>query len=211
MTTEIPTAASQGAATPSEVLDLLRAGNERFVAGTTVERNLIDQARATAGGQFPLAAVLGCIDSRVPVEAVLDVGIGQVFVARSAGNVVDADVVGGFEFATELAGAKLIVVLGHTECGAVKGACDGAELGNLTQLLAKIAPAVASESGDAVNPGSGDLAFVQRVVAGNVANAVAGFSDQSEVLTARVVAGDLMIVGAVYDVATGAINWNVVA
>ena len=205
--TTVPTAATQAGATPAEVLDRLRAGNQRFVNGETVERNLLGEARETAGGQFPLAAVLGCIDSRVPVEAVLDVGIGEVFVARSAGNVVDADVVGGFEFATHLAGAKLIVVLGHTACGAVKGACDGAELGNLTQLLNKIAPAVAFESEVGGNPGSVDDAFVDRVVATNVTNAVAEFAERSEILKSRVAEGALMIVGAVYDISTGEVVW----
>jgi carbonic anhydrase len=205
--TTVPTAATQAGATPAEVLDRLSAGNQRFVNGETVERNLLSEARETAGGQFPLAAVLGCIDSRVPVEAVLDVGIGEVFVARSAGNVVDADVVGGFEFATHLAGAKLIVVLGHTACGAVKGACDGAELGNLTQLLNKIAPAVATESEVGGNPGSVDDAFVDRVVATNVTNAAAEFAERSEILKSRVAEGALMIVGAVYDISTGEVVW----
>ncbi|MFK8023504.1 MAG: carbonic anhydrase [Ilumatobacter sp.] len=202
----IPTPEVQQAATPGEVLARLSAGNERFAAGETTERDLLAEASATAAGQFPLAAVLSCIDSRVPVEAVLDVGIGEVFVARSAGNVVDGDVLGGFEFATALAGAKLIAVIGHSACGAVKGACDGAELGNLTQLLAKITPAVESES-DGVSPGSGDDDFVQRVVEANVRNAVSAFTDRSEVLAERVASGDLAVVGGVYDLATGRISW----
>jgi carbonic anhydrase len=204
----VPTAETQVAATPDDVLAGLAAGNIRFAAGQTTPHDLLEQARLTADGQFPLAAVLGCIDSRVPVEAVLDVGIGEIFVARSAGNVVDADVVGGFEFATELAGAKVIVVLGHSACGAVKGACDGAKLGNLTQLLAKISPAVASEAAPGASPGSGDTDFVQRVIATNVTNAVAGLRNRSEVLSAREAAGDLRIVGAVYDLATGVISWE---
>lgn len=204
---EIPTAESQAAATPHDVLERLRAGNERFVAGRPIDRDLLAQARATAGGQHPLAAVLSCIDSRVPVETILDVGIGEVFVARSAGNVVDADVSGGFEFATELAGAKLIVVLGHSGCGAVKGACDGAELGNLTQLLAKIAPAVDAEAPDGGSPGSGDGEFVDRVIERNVMNGVAEMTARSEVLLARVASGELAVVGGVYDLATGRITW----
>ena len=207
--TSVPTANLQAAASPDDVLARLRSGNERFVAGTPIGHNLLEQATETADGQFPLAAVLGCIDSRVPVEAVLDAGIGEVFVARSAGNVVDADVLGGFEFATELAGAKLIVVLGHSACGAVKGACDGAELGNLTQLLSKILPAVEAASGNGVSPGSGDTAFVQRVIQTNVANVVAEIRRRSEVLSAREAAGDLKIVGAIYDLASGAISWHI--
>ena len=203
-----PTATTQGLATPDEVLAGLGSGNERFVSGNLTDRDLLEQARETSDGQFPLAAVLGCIDSRVPVETVLDVGIGEVFVARSAGNVVDADVLGGFEFATELAGAKLIVVLGHSACGAVKGACDGAELGNLTQLLAKITPAVEAESHNGVSPGSSDTEFVSRVIVANVANAVAALRSRSDVLSAREEAGELKIVGAVYDLATGVISWH---
>ncbi len=205
---QIPTADSRAALSPAQVLAHLQAGNERFVSGTTHARDLLAEAKATAGGQFPLAAVLSCVDSRVPVEAVLDVGIGEVFVARSAGNVVDNDVLGGFEFATELAGAKVIVVLGHSACGAVKGATDGAELGHLTQLLEKIRPAVEKQSGGHGSPGSGDPAFVQRVVDTNVSNAVSTLRSQSEVLSAREQAGDLLIVGATYDLASGSITWH---
>jgi len=203
---KILTSTDQAATTPADAIERLRAGNQRFVAGEATARDLLAQAAATATGQFPVAAVLSCIDSRVPAEAVLDAGIGDVFVARSAGNVVDDDVLGGFEFATELAGAKAIVVLGHSACGAVKGACDGAELGNLTQLLAKITPAVEAES-NGESPGSSDDAFVQRVVETNVRNAVAAFTERSDVLSARVASGDLAIVGAVYDLASGQVTW----
>lgn len=195
----------QAAATPDSVLEWLRAGNERFTSRTTIDRDLLAQARATAGGQHPLAAVLGCIDSRVPVEAVFDVGIGDIFVGRSAGNVVDADVIGGFEFATAIAGAKLIVVLGHTACGAVKGACDGAELGSLTQLLAKITPSVETVAGEPA-PGSGDAELVGRVIEQNVRNSVHALA-ASDVLTDRVAAGDLRIVGALYELASGTVSW----
>ncbi len=205
---DIPTAASQAAARPAEVLAHLQAGNQRFAEGATLERDLLEQARATADGQYPLAAVLSCIDSRVPVEAILDVGIGEVFVARTAGNVVDDDVLGGFEFATQLAGAKLIVVLGHSACGAVKGACDGAELGNLTQLLAKIAPAVDAEAPADGSPGSADTDFVDRVINRNVANVVESMTASSDVLAARVASGELMVVGGIYDLASGRIAWR---
>lgn len=200
------TAQEQAAIAPPEVIDRLAAGNERFVAGTPVERDPLAQATATAAGQFPVAAVLGCIDSRVPVEAVLDQGIGDVFVARTAGNVVDDDVLGGLEFATELAGAKAVVVLGHSGCGAVKGACDGAELGHLTGLLARIRPAIREVSGDEL-PGSGDAEVVQAVVEANVRHAVAELTDRSEVLRDRVAAGHLVVRGAVYDLASGRVSW----
>ncbi|MEM8707620.1 MAG: carbonic anhydrase, partial [Actinomycetota bacterium] len=143
---------------------------------------------------------------RVPVEAVFDQGIGDVFVARSAGNVVDDDVIGGFEFATALAGAKAIVVVGHAACGAVKGACDGAELGHLTQLLAKITPAVDEVVADGTNPGSGDPSFVAEVIERNVVNSIARLRS-SEVLAGREAAGDLAIVGAIYDLASGTVTW----
>jgi len=205
--TATQTAASQQAATPNDVLEWLRAGNERFASGNSTNRDLLAQAHATAQGQFPLAAVLGCIDSRVPIEAVFDVGIGDLFAARSAGNVVDRDVIGGLEFATELAGAKVIVVLGHSACGAVRGACDGAELGNLTQLLAKIAPAVEAESGGNAAPGSSDGELVQRVIATNVVNSIADLRT-SDVLSAREASSDLVIVGGIYDLATGRVAWQ---
>lgn len=205
MSDEVQTHESQTAASPASVLDQLRAGNARFVAGEATARDLLAQAAATADGQHPIAAILGCIDSRVPVEAVFDQGIGDVFVGRTAGNVVDADVLGGFEFATALAGAKAIVVLGHTACGAVKGACEGAELGNLTQLLAKITPAVEAVSGE-LAPGSADADLVGRVVEQNVRNSVATLA-ASDVLAAREAAGELVIVGAVYELATGVVTW----
>lgn len=204
--TTVMTQQQQADATPDDVLAELAAGNERFVAGAGIERDLLGQAEATAAGQYPLAAVLGCIDSRVPVELVLDQGIGDVFVARTAGNVVDDDTIGGLEFATELAGAKAVVVLGHSSCGAVKGACDGAELGHLTGLLARIRPAIREVAGDEL-PGSGDAAVVQQVVEANVRHSVAELTERSEVLRARVEAGDLVVRGAVYDLRSGRVSW----
>lgn len=207
MTTHAPTAETQAGTTPTEVLSLLRAGNERFVAGETSDLGQQERIAATAGGQYPLAAVLGCIDSRVPVEQVLDVGIGDVFAARTAGTVVGGDVLGSFEFAAELAGVKAIVVLGHTACGAVKGACDGAELGHLTGLLTKIRPAIEQVTGGDGRPGSGDADLVNRVVHQHTANTVDELLERSDVLAKRVADGDLAVVGAVYDLATGQIEW----
>ena len=151
--TDVQTAETQAAATPESVLTWLRDANLRFAAGRTTTRNWLAQAEATAGGQHPLAAFESCIDSRVPPEIVFDLGIGDVFAARTAGNVVDGDVLGSLEFAAKVAGVKAIVVLGHTACGAVKGACDGVELGHLTGLLAKITPAVEEASGGEAVPG----------------------------------------------------------
>lgn len=203
---DVTTQQDQRDTTPDAAVAALVAGNERFADGVPATRDLLGQAAATADGQHPLAAVLGCIDSRVPVEVVLDQGIGDVFVARTAGNVVDDDVLGGMEFATELAGAKAIVVLGHSSCGAVKGACDGAELGHVTGLLARISPAVREVAG-AELPGSDDPEVVQQVVEANVRNSVAAMTTRSDVLRRRVVSGDLVVRGAWYDLATGRVTW----
>ncbi|MEM8923378.1 MAG: carbonic anhydrase family protein [Actinomycetota bacterium] len=205
--TDVQTADTQAQATPASVLDWLRASNERFAAGVDTTHDWLAQVRATAGGQYPLAAFVGCIDSRVPPEVVFDLGIGDVFAARTAGNVVDDDVLGSLEFASKVAGVKAIVVLGHSACGAVKGACDGVELGHLTGLLAKITPAVAEASGGDTAPGSGDPALVQRVVEVNVANVVNTIIDRSAVIAELVDAGELAVVGAVYDLGTGRITW----
>ena len=136
------TAETQAAMSPMDVLQALKEGNNRFLSGSAVERDFMKQVGETAGGQYPMAAILGCIDSRVPHEIIFDKGVGDIFSARVAGNFVNTDILGSLEFATAAAGSKVIVVLGHTECGAVKGACDGVELGNLTATLANIAPAI---------------------------------------------------------------------
>lgn len=205
--TDTQTAATQAATSPSDAIAWLAAGNERFTSGATTDRDLLAQAAATADGQYPLAAVVGCIDSRVPVEAIFDAGIGDVFVARTAGNVVDGDVLGSLEFATALAGVKAVVVLGHSACGAVKGACDGAELGHLTGLLSKITPAVEEASGGDAAPGSGDPALVQRAVEANVRNVVATILDRSEVIRGLQDDGDVTVTGAWYDLASGRVTF----
>jgi carbonic anhydrase len=205
--TTVQTAGTQAATTPEDAIAWLEAGNERFAGGRSTERDLLTQAAATADGQYPLAAVVGCIDSRVPVEAVLDAGIGDVFVARTAGNVVDDDVLGSLEFASALAGVKAIVVLGHSACGAVMGACDGAELGHLTGLLAKITPAVVEASGGDPAPGSDDPDLVQRAVEANVRRVAATIRDRSDVIAGLCDDGDLVVRGAWYDLATGRVAW----
>ena len=199
------TRATQAAITPDEALARLREGNARFVAGETIHCDLRQQVRETAKGQAPFAAVLGCIDSRVPPELVFDQRIGDIFAARVAGNIVNDDILGSLEFATQLAGAKLIVVLGHSECGAVKGAVDDAKLGHLTGLLAQIRPALAGVEYRGV-PSSKDKALVQRVAERNVHDNVARVA-AAPVLAARLQAGQLKVVGAMHDVATGVIRW----
>lgn len=198
------TAQSQADITPDGVIDWLEAGNKRYVAAQPTERDVIADRTQVASGQYPLAAIVSCVDSRVIPEALFDVGLGDVFVARSAGNVVGSDMVGGLEFTTKLAGAKAIVVLGHTACGAVKGAAAGAEFGNLTALLNKIRPAVKS-----VADVGGDHSDqeVTDMVRQNVRNQMAVLRDTSEVLTALEESGDLVIKGAIYDLGSGAVTW----
>lgn len=197
------TAETQSALTPEQVLLRLKDGNARFLAGTAVERDFLEQVRQTSEGQYPMAAILGCIDSRVPHEIVFDKGVGDVFSARVAGNFVNTDILGSLEFAAAVAGSKAIVVLGHTECGAVKGACDHVELGNLTSTLANIAPAVYAVD-DIEGPRSSENdAYVQEVAEMNVAMTVRNIVDRSPVLRSLVESGELVVIGAMHDVTTG--------
>lgn len=205
--TDVTTKAEQTALTPGEILDDLKAGNERFVAGRSTRQDWLAQAAQTArDGQYPKAIVLSCLDSRVPVEIVFDQGIGDVFVGRVAGNFENTDLLGSKEFGVAAAGAKLIIVLGHTSCGAVKGAIDSAELGNLTATLENIRPAVAA-AGEMPDMTSANDAWVARVTEANVRRTIADISARSPVLSGLVDRGELMIVGGVYDLATGKIDW----
>ena len=174
------TAASQASLQPLQALQLLKAGNARFLNNTPLQRDLHTQVSETATGQYPFAAVVSCIDSRIPTEIIFDQGIGDIFNARIAGNFVNPDILGSLEFACKLAGSKLIVVMGHTSCGAVKGACDHAELGNLTQMLDKIMPAVnAVHTAPGTDRSSKNLGFVNEVSAKNVAMTVENIKQQS--------------------------------
>ena len=161
---------TQAAITPNKAIELLKEGNQRFVASNMANRNLLDQVNDTASGQYPFATVLSCIDSRVSAELIFDQGVGDIFSARVAGNIVNEDLLGSIEFACKLAGTKVLVILGHTACGAVKGACDGAKLGNLTILLDKIMPAVnaVSQPSDAGQRNSKNIDFVNDVAVKNV-------------------------------------------
>ncbi len=197
----------QSAISPDDALNKLKAGNERFVSRNMRNCDLLEQARATAGGQFPSAVVVGCIDSRVPPELVFDRRIGDIFSARVAGNIVNDDIVGSCEFATKLAGAKLIVVLGHSECGAIKGAIDGAELGELTQLLAKIRPAVEASKDAPGDHTSKNKDFVQQVAIANAKLAAENLTKTSDVLRDLVATKQLKIVSAMHDIATGRVTF----
>lgn len=203
------TKASQDAISPAKALELLKEGNQRFTAKQQVERNLNLQVEQTSTGQFPFATVLSCIDSRVPAELVFDQGIGDIFSVRIAGNFVNADILGSMEFASKLAGTKLILVLGHTACGAVKGACDHAELGNLTAMLDNIAPAVEAitEPENAADRTSANIDFVNAVGTKNVELTIDRIREESPVLAEMEQAGEIQIIGGMYDIATGKVNF----
>jgi carbonic anhydrase len=201
----------QAAMTPGEALQRLKDGNARFVGGRSIHCDLLAQVRATADGQAPFAAILGCIDSRVPPELVFDQQIGDVFVARIAGNFVNTDIIGSLEFATKVAGAKAIVVLGHSGCGAIKGAIDDVKLGNLTATLANIRPSVAKVRGHTGARTSKDPAFVQAVAEQNASDAAALLIARSTVLYDLRLAGDLTIEAAMHDVSTGSVSWLMAA
>ena len=205
--TKALTAETQAALTPADVIQLLKDGNERFLAGEALERDFLGQVRQTAEGQYPMAAILGCIDSRVPHEIVFDKGVGDVFSARVAGNFINTDILGSLEFATAVTGSKAIVVLGHTECGAVKGACDSVELGNLTSTLANLAPAVSAAEDVEGEHTSKNKDFVQAVAHENVEITVQNIVDRSPVIRGLVEEGSLVVVGAMYDVATGKVTF----
>jgi carbonic anhydrase len=203
------TAESQSQMTPEKALELLKEGNQRFLRGAPRERKLNQQVIETAYGQYPFASIIGCIDSRVPTSLIFDQGIGSLFSARVAGNIVNDDILGSLEFACKLAGAKLVVVLGHTSCGAVKGACDQAELGNLTALLSKINPAVMAVT-EPENPEertSKNAAFVDAVALENVRLTVQNVRTYSNVLRSMEKEGAIKIIGAMYDVATGEVKF----
>lgn len=203
-----PTKGMQQAVSPAEVLDMLLEGNKRFVSGNGHDQDLMAQVKATKDGQSPYAAILSCIDSRVPVEYVFDQPIGSLFSARLAGNVVNDDVLGSLEYSCKAAGSKLVLVLGHTRCGAVMGACDGVRFGNLAVMLAKIMPAVdaAMPDLDADQRNSGHAGFVDEVVTTNVRNGVETIRERSEVLRSLEQSGAIQIKGAVYDIATGEVR-----
>jgi carbonic anhydrase len=194
---------AQAAITPAKALEMLKQGNERFVSGKSTQRDYLAQVRQTSKGQFPFAAVVSCLDSRIPPAIVFDRGIGDLFVARVAGNFVNDDILGSLEFATKLAGAKLIVVMGHTECGAVKGACDAAQLGLLTATLANINPAVRAVQGDYTPRSSQNAKFVQAVAEMNVKLTMQALRDRSVVLREMIDKGEIGLVGAMYDVSNG--------
>jgi carbonic anhydrase len=194
--------------TPDQVLEELRRGNERFRAGQMIARDYRAQQRSTAAGQFPMAAILGCVDSRVPAEIIFDAGIGDTFTARIAGNIVDDDLLGSLEFACAVAGAKLVVLFGHTACGAVKGAIDDVEMGNLTGLLARIKPAITATTSFNGEKSSKNPAYVDAVAHANVRLGIENIRRRSPILDGLEQKGTIRILGAMYDLSTGAVQFT---
>lgn len=193
--------------TPDRALQMLKEGNRRFRSGELVQRNLPAMVKQTGSGQYPFASIVCCLDSRSGPELVFDQGIGDVFCARVAGNIVNEDILGSLEFGSKVAGSKLIVVLGHTSCGAVKGACDDVTLGNLTGLLTKIKPALATIPDDGQGRTSKNPHFVEQVAEANVKLTVRAIRDHSPILKEMEDHGDIRIVGAMLDVTTGEVTW----
>ncbi len=192
--------------TPDQVLEAMRQGNERFRTGKMQAHDYLAQKRATAAGQYPAAAILSCIDSRAPAEIILDAGIGDTFNARIAGNIANDDLLGSLEFACAAAGAKLILVMGHTSCGAIKGAIDGVELGHLTGLLSKIKPAVPATSYSGDRSSKND-AFVDEVAKTNVLRTVNDIRQHSSVLSGLEKDGKIKVVGSMYHLVGGRVEF----
>jgi len=191
----------QNTITPSEAIDRLKEGNKRYVSGTMLNRNLNEQVKITSKGQAPFAVVLGCIDSRAPLELVFDQGVGDIFGTRVAGNIINEDVLGSLEYSCKAAGSKLVVVLGHTKCGAVTSACNNVELGNVTALLSKIKPAVSAVGGE-MTPDN-----IEKVAIKNVELSIEQIRTESPILAEMESNGEIKIVGASYSVETGEVSF----
>ncbi|HTV41317.1 MAG TPA: carbonic anhydrase family protein [Candidatus Sulfotelmatobacter sp.] len=197
----------QAAMTPQQALAELEAGNARFVAGRSQVRNLPAKVRATASGQYPFAVILSCVDSRQPIEIIFDQGIGDVFSARVAGNVLNDDILGSMEFACKVSGAKLIAVIGHSNCGAIKGAIDDVQLGHLTGLLEKIKPAIDAVPDDGLPRNSKNSEFVEKVAEANVRLVMQQIPERSPILRDMIYQGKIELVGGMYDLSTGEVRF----
>lgn len=197
----------QDAITPTIALQLLHDGNKRFVNNLKLNRNLLHQANETSNGQHPFAVILSCIDSRTSAEIIFDQGLGDIFSVRIAGNVVNEDILGSMEYGCKIAGAKIIVVLGHTKCGAIKGACDHITLGNLTGLIQKIEPAVNEETITVENRTSSNSRFVENVAKINVQRTVNEIIKRSPIIAEMVENGLINIVGGMYDITLGTVTF----
>jgi carbonic anhydrase len=200
---------TQASTSPRRALAFLREGNQRFVSNLQARRELLQQANETRDGQWPFATILSCIDSRTSAELIFDQGLGDIFSIRIAGNIINTDILGSMEFACKIAGSKLLVVLGHTSCGAVKGACDHVEMGNLTELLAKLQPAVYEERTvlDPAQRSAKNAAFVESVAAVNVRRSVKAVIERSFILEHLVMDEKIGVVGAMHDLSTGVVEF----
>jgi carbonic anhydrase len=201
------TKAMQESITPTMALHLLKDGNKRFMNNLRANRNLLEQVNETSDGQHPFAVILSCMDSRTSAELIFDQGLGDVFSLRVAGNIVNEDVLGSMEFGCKVAGAKMIVVLGHTACGAIKGACDHVEMGNLTALLSKIRPAVDDEESVTENRTSHNKEFVDKVTTINVMRTIRAILERSPILKTMVESGEIGIVGGLHKLSTGKVDF----
>ncbi len=197
----------QSAITPAKAIELLKEGNKRFLNNLKFNRNLLQQVNETSDGQHPFAVILSCIDSRTSAELIFDQGLGDIFSVRIAGNIINEDILGSMEFGCKVAGAKVIFVLGHTKCGAVKGACDHVEMGNLTHLLSKIQPAVEAEKTVSADRNSKNSEFVEKVATINVKRTVDEILKQSPVIAEMVSKGEIAIAGGMYDVSSGEVEF----
>jgi len=197
----------QDSISPSMALEILKEGNKRFVNNLKANRNLLQQANETSDGQHPFAVILSCIDSRTSADLIFDQGLGDVFSVRIAGNIINEDILGSMEFGCKVAGSKIIVVLGHTKCGAVKGACDHVEMGNLTALLTKIRPAVDDETTTKENRNSSNEEFVENVSTINVKRTVKAISERSPILKEMIESGQIDIIGGSHNIATGEVTF----
>lgn len=198
---------TQQALNPDIALQILKEGNERFVNNLKANRNLLQQVNETSAGQFPFATILSCIDSRTSAELIFDQGLGDIFSIRIAGNILNEDILGSMEFATKVAGSKIIVVLGHTRCGAIAGACNHVEMGNLTTLLKKIQPAIETETSIADNRNGSNESFVQKVAEINVHHTMDRIRKESEIVAGMEKEGLIRIVGGMYNVETGKVSF----
>ena len=197
----------QASITPRKALEILKEGNNRFVNNLKAHRDLLEQVNDTRDGQWPFATILSCIDSRTSAELIFDQGLGDVFSVRIAGNIVNTDILGSMEFACKVAGSKLVVVLGHSKCGAVKGACDHVEMGNLTELLSKIQPAVYQEKQTLTDRNANNSPFVENVAEINVKRSVKNIIERSFILEQMVENGEIGIVGAMHNIETGEVTF----
>lgn len=198
---------TQSGMTPGVALEILQEGNERFVNNIKAHRNLLEQVNETSDGQFPFATILSCIDSRTSAELIFDQGLGDIFSIRIAGNILNEDILGSMEFACKIAGSKLIVVLGHTKCGAIEGACNKIVLGNITALLSKIQPAIDQESETATERNGSNQRFLHNVSKNNVTIAVQSIPQQSSILNDMNQAGHIKIIGGLHDIDTGQVTF----